>query len=219
MTWSRFKALCQACTVSGDVPGLHAVYDDLCRRYAEPHRAYHRMEHIGHCLRELDLARGEIPDVCGVELALWFHDAVYVPGSPNNEAQSAELFRACFSSHVSPQFLDTVCGLILATERGAVPCDMNTEFVCDIDMSSFGIDWPSFFRDSVNVRSEQNGVKDQQYFAAHLQFLRALLDGGSIYHTRFFQLRYEDSARKNIEQLVAQIRVLGRFANDASERV
>ena len=33
---------------------------DLAKRYGEPHRAYHTLEHIAHCLRELDAVRDHL---------------------------------------------------------------------------------------------------------------------------------------------------------------
>src|SRR5438128_463068 len=77
--------------VLGAQPG-DDVLDDLIARWSEPHRHYHVLGHLTHCLHEIsDLpfaSRGT------AELAAWFHDAVYVtkPGAPN-EKESADLAR------------------------------------------------------------------------------------------------------------------------------
>jgi predicted metal-dependent HD superfamily phosphohydrolase len=218
MNWHRFQSMCSQCRLSGDAEDLQVIYNDLCERYAEPHRAYHTIDHIAHCLNEFDLVRGQIPDAGAVEMALCFHDVVYVPGAADNELESAKVFRTAFSDRAEEHFIAKVSSLILITERGAAPVDLNGEFVCDIDKSSFGIAWPLFYRDSVNVRMEQRTVTDRVYLAGHVQFLNSLLEHDVIFRTKFFQRRYEDSARQNIKQLIAQINSLGGFAADASIR-
>ena len=73
----------------------------------------------------------------------------------------------------------------------------------DIDLSSFGEDWPDFLRDTLNVRNEQAHVPDAIYYPGHAKFLKMLLDRPRIFYTDFFHERYEQSARRNIERLLA----------------
>ena len=91
------------------------VYNDLARHYSEPSRYYHGWTHLTHCLREFDKAanRMEIPDI--VELAIWFHDAVYVPGAIDNEQLSADLFSQWGNTCFTPMLVDQVCHFILVT--------------------------------------------------------------------------------------------------------
>lgn len=64
----------------------------LSALYTEPHRAYHNLDHVQDCLRtQLRWAGSHDPIV---SLALFFHDAVYVPGDKRNEELSAGLLRA-----------------------------------------------------------------------------------------------------------------------------
>ena len=71
--------------------GVDAIFHDLTARYAEPQRAYHTMEHVTECLSHFDTARHLLARPDEVELALWFHDAVYDPRRGDNEEQSARL--------------------------------------------------------------------------------------------------------------------------------
>src|SRR5687767_3464338 len=72
-------------------------YEKLTAAYAEPHRHYHNQQHIAECLAEFDQARHLARDPVAVELALWFHDAVYDPKAADNEEQSAALAKRCLS--------------------------------------------------------------------------------------------------------------------------
>ena len=68
-----------------------AVVNDLIARYAEPQRAYHTLEHIMHCLGEFAGVREQAGEPEAVEVAIWFHDAVYNPLLKTNEKKSADL--------------------------------------------------------------------------------------------------------------------------------
>ena len=59
--------------------------------YSEPHRHYHTTAHIDACLAELDLAGDLASDRGEVEVALWFHDAIYRSWRHDNEQRSADL--------------------------------------------------------------------------------------------------------------------------------
>ena len=61
----------------------------LKKCYDEKHRHYHGTQHIGECLAHFDSARTLCEHADEVELALWFHDAIYELRAKDNEAQSA----------------------------------------------------------------------------------------------------------------------------------
>ena len=77
-------------TALGIVAGESECFDALLAAYSEKHRHYHTIKHIDHCLRELDGAKSLAHDPAEVELALWFHDAIYDPHSSKNEERSAD---------------------------------------------------------------------------------------------------------------------------------
>src|SRR5678809_692845 len=85
-------------------------YEQLTDAYAEPHRCYHTQQHIAECLEEFDEARHLARDPVAIELALWFHDAVYNPRAADNEEQSALLLKACVSeTPMAESLIATAC--------------------------------------------------------------------------------------------------------------
>jgi len=202
----RFLALWKRSLPPEAKMNVNPVYDDLVKHYNESGRRYHDWTHLTHCLREFDRAAARMESQDAVELALWFHDAVYVPGAPDNEQRSADLFRLWGKNWFSPAFVEKVCGLIYITMHRQPPDGGDESYVVDIDLSSFGEHWPDFLRDTRNVRNEQSHVPDAIYYPAHAKFLKMLLNRPRIFHTDFFFERYEESARRNIERLLATAR-------------
>src|SRR5688572_31895573 len=72
-------------------PAVVSWFDDLMARYSEPHRRYHTTRHLDECFTKLAELRGFAERPAEVEVALWFHDAIYEKRSSKNEAKSAEL--------------------------------------------------------------------------------------------------------------------------------
>src|SRR6266850_1795575 len=95
VTWpkpDRWAALWCAIGASGD-PSLW--YERLTAAYAEPQRVYHNQQHIAECLAQFDAVRHLARQPEAVEVAIWFHDAVYDPKGADNEEQSANLAKRC----------------------------------------------------------------------------------------------------------------------------
>lgn len=202
LQWERFQALWKRCEAPVDP---RPVFENLSCRYREPYRIYHRGKHLIHCFHQLDLAYTLIQDPDAVELALWFHDAIYIPGSSENEKESAELFVRAAGDHFRPSFIRKVYELILVTTHKELAQECNKQFVADIDLSSFGVDWEEFLRDTKAVREEQADSSDAVFYPAHTKFLNSLLGRPRIFGTEFFYGRYEQRARENITRFLADL--------------
>jgi len=170
-------------------------------RYAEPHRYYHDKRHLAHCFEQLELARGQIGQPDAVELALWFHDVINDPGHADNETRSAAFFRDWVNGFMDDSLVAAVIDLILATTHGDTPEDRDQQFICDIDLASFGCHWKCYKRDSDNLKAEFPG-SEQEYYARKRAFLSLMLSKPRIFQTDFFHARYEHQARDNIQRLL-----------------
>ena len=206
MDRERFEALLKRCCTGGASVDPSAVFVEVSSRYREPHRRYHSPQHIRHCLREFDLAAGHLEDRDAVEMALWFHDVVWearaVPSS--NERRSAELFEDRLGEAVTPEFRDTVYRLVMVTVYPSEPSTADEGYLVDIDLSSFGLSWEEFRRDSQAVRDEVPHLTDEEFFPKQHRFLRMLLGRENFFVTDFFAARYEKVARDNIERLLRE---------------
>ena len=183
---------------------------DILRRlevaYTEKSRAYHTLDHIDQCLRELDSARDTCEDADAVEAAIWFHDAVYDSTRTDNEERSAELARTELTSGgVKPQFAQKVHDLILVTKHDKPPETIDGQILADIDLASLAISPDKFDANTQAIRREFRQVDDQAFRDGRVKFLRQLLARPHIYYTPIFRDRYEAEARQNLERSLRRL--------------
>ena len=69
----------------------------------------------------------------------------------------------------------------------------------DVDLSSLGMPWDSFKKDSDAIRRERVNLSDQEFLQGQRPFLQALLDRPRIFFTDFYGELYESRARANIQ--------------------
>ena len=192
--------------------GAGTVFDELETLYGEPHRVYHTATHIEHCLHQLDLAAGRMDEPDAVEMALWFHDAIYDVPARENELRSAELFAARAAGRGPEQFRSSVHELVMATTHlDPPPATLDEAFIVDIDLSSFGRPWEEFLGDSRAVRAELAHLSDAEFYPRQRKFLESLAARPVFCFTEFFRERHEARARTNIRRLCAIVEAGGRI--------
>jgi predicted metal-dependent HD superfamily phosphohydrolase len=202
----RWVALWRAISASGDpLPW----FSRLATAYSEPHRHYHNQRHIGECFAEFDGARNLARHAERVELALWFHDAVYNPKASDNEEQSAALAERWLSeAGLTAGFIAPVSGLIMATKHHEVGTDEDAALMVDIDLSILGQPEERFLEYEAQIREEYAWVPRIIFGPKRAKILERFLGRERIYATEWFQNKYEQQARENLE---ASIRCLRRF--------
>jgi predicted metal-dependent HD superfamily phosphohydrolase len=201
---TRFGELWRRCVASPPSPGAASVFADLRARLLEPGRRFHNMGHIDDCLARLDEVERHVEDPDAVELALWFHDAVYVPGDAANERRSAELFLS-HAAGARPRFRRRVIALILTTRRNRTPRDNDCRFIDDIDLAGFGSPWEEFMHNGNLLRREFATQSDADYYRGLSAFLTSLRRRPRLFRTDWFAKRYEDQAQQNLTRLLGEI--------------
>ena len=112
MNSDRFRALWHR---AGGGLESHGLFNLLNDHYQEPHRHYHNGRHILVCLQAYDDAAVAIGADDAVEMALWFHDAIYTSGASDNEARSVAWFQELAADQLPGSFISEVSQLIMAT--------------------------------------------------------------------------------------------------------
>lgn len=182
------------------------VHPQLLSRYAERHRAYHTTQHLRECL---DL-RQEFATLCTspaeVDIALWFHDAIYEPARNDNEARSADWLDAVAAeAALSPEVRDRLRSLVMATRHSAKPATPDEAVLVDIDLAILGAPPGRFAEYETQVRQEYIWVPGWLYRRKRREILAGFLAREAIYSTPVARERFEAQARRNLMQSVAAL--------------
>jgi predicted metal-dependent HD superfamily phosphohydrolase len=134
-----------------------------------------------------------------VELALWFHDAVYDPKGQDNEARSADwATEALAQTGASGEVQQRVRALIMATCHDAEPDGDDARLLVDIDLAILGAEPPRFAEYDQQVRAEYRWVPGWLYRRKRKEVLAGFLARPAIYGTERFRERLEARARENL---------------------
>ncbi|HCX87495.1 MAG TPA: hypothetical protein DG761_05685 [Gammaproteobacteria bacterium] len=199
MNADRFGGLWRRVGGGGEFAG---VFEQLSQFYGDASRHYHDGGHIAVCLAAYDNAAAALGTDDAVEMALWFHDVIFVAGARDNEAQSAEWFVSEASGYLPGAFIRGVRALILATDHRDPPQDFQTQFVVDVDLWGLAQPWDAFFADTHDLRREARRSTDEAFARGQGGFLRTLANRQNIYSTAHFQALFEKDAHQNIERLL-----------------
>ncbi|MBX3669961.1 MAG: N-methyl-D-aspartate receptor NMDAR2C subunit [Rhodocyclaceae bacterium] len=194
----RWRACWQGLGLAEPPAGVLA---DLRARYAEPHRHYHSLQHLDECLALLDGLRDQAERPCEVELALYYHDAVYVPSRPDNEAQSAELCATQLRAmRAPPDLIVRLTGLIMDTRHAASPIGRDAQLLVDIDLAILGAPRARFEEYEMQIGREYAAVPDALFRHGRAAVLKEFLARPAIYCTPIMRERLEAGARDNLRQ-------------------
>lgn len=174
-----------------------ALRTELLARWAEPHRRHHDVAHLDDVLRAVaELAdRGATFDRTAVDLAAWFHDAIYDIGRDDNEDRSADLARARLAP---PELAAEVARLVETTKTHAIAeGDANGAALSDADLAVLGAPPERYAQYAAAVREEYSAIPDEVFRPARARVLAALLDG-AMYHTQQGRDLWERRARDNV---------------------
>lgn len=188
------------------IPEEAATFDALVAAYSQKHRHYHTLKHIEHCLREFEPVKELAHEPAEVELALWFHDAVYETRASNNEERSADWACELLNRHgVDPERVERVRTLILATRHEAPAITLDAQLLVDVDLSILGADEVTYAEFEKNVRQEYCWVPSILFRRKRAEILESLLARPQIYNTAPFH-RLEQPARRNLTAAISGLR-------------
>lgn len=177
-------------------PASAALGNELIARYAEPQRVFHTGTHLAQVLAALTAHSSDRR----LQLAAWFHDAVYQPGHSDNEQQSASLARSRLAGlgYASDDiaFIEQAV-LATASHRCIEPA---FALLLDADLSILGSDAKTYDGYARAIRAEFDWLPAVQFNEGRSAFLRAMLSRPQIFATPPFQKQCESNARDNLRR-------------------
>lgn len=185
--------------VSVQPPSL-VLFRQLIAHYKEPERRYHTTQHLDECLSLFERVRHLANQPAEVELAIWFHDAIYNPRGHSNEHESTAFARQVLQAgDVDAQVIDRICSLIMATQHDQLPVTADGKLLVDIDLAILGASSDRFAEYESQVRSEYAFVPLDEFTQKRASILTAFLHRAFIFNTNWFFLNFEQQARHNLE--------------------
>ena len=178
---------------------LHA----LLERYSEPQRRYHTLQHLDACFTNFAAVRAQAIYPAEVELALWFHDAVYEIGLPGNEQSSANwASSALLAAGGEEAAAQRVHALIMATCHNAMPQTSDESILLDVDLAILGAPPTQFDAYETQVRAEYAVVPRDQFRSNRRRILQEFMARERLFHTAHFYVSHEQQARINLRRSI-----------------
>ena len=194
------------------LPGLVASWDrllperedlgaELIERWREPHRHYHDVRHLAQCLSALHLiSDAAVPRT--VELAAWFHDAVYQGRPGRDEEDSAELAEQLLSSAglPNPDVAEVIRLVLLTAHHSPGREDRDGAHLVDADLSILGQSRGRYHVYVRDVRLEYGHLDEETFRVGRLQVVEHLLARDPLYLTDVGTRAWSDRALENLSE-------------------
>ena len=184
------------------------LMNQLVAAWGERHRHYHTLQHLRECLAHFEAASMLARRPAEVELALWFHDAVYDPRRGDNEERSADWARdSVRAAGCERQIADRVHALVMATQTHVVDADdPDARLLADIDLAILGSAPARFDEYERQVRREYAHVSDDEWRTGRAKVLQSFLARPRIYATDAYRDALEARARDNLTRSLIALR-------------
>lgn len=186
------------------------------QRYGEPSRHHHNLDHLNH-MAELWAEYAEhLSNPRAVALALFFQYLEYDPKSQDNEERCIEDFRRFAEEariSTDSELYLSVTELIQLTKLHSTDEHKqegmygreDKHFFLDFDMRVLGSS-PTEYKDyTERVRLEYSFVPDAIYKSLRSKVLRSFLQIPNIFSTEPFRRLYEERAKSNIRDEIAEL--------------
>lgn len=180
-----------------------AAIAELLAAHEEPARRYHDLRHLTECFDIVDtMADLSASERSAVELAIWFHDAVYEPTATDNEHRSAVRAGAFLRDSGRPDVAPAVVEAIEMT-AGHAPITRSPiiDAVHDADLGILGASPERYDEYAAAIRVEYAHVTDEDFSEGRSRILRSFLAMPNIY-VRPDMASREIEARRNLEREV-----------------
>ncbi|WP_299824712.1 hypothetical protein [uncultured Pontibacter sp.] len=194
----QWEKLCAEYTT--DTALVAQLWNELAQAHTSETRHYHTLDHLAYMLELADKYRQ--PDISyeALQFAIYYHDIIYNPTTPDNEEKSAALAEIRLKALGLPeQEIAFVKELILATKtHHSGSDDATTNFMLDLDLAILGAGWQKYNVYRQAVRKEYSMYSDADFQSGRSNMLVQFISQPNIFKTPFFQERLELQARENL---------------------
>jgi predicted metal-dependent HD superfamily phosphohydrolase len=171
--------------------------------YAQAHRKYHTQQHLLECLTLFETLRDTLGRPHEVEMALWFHDAIYdVMASDNEERSAAWAGEVLRSAGVEREAVGRIEALILVTKHDVIPRTSDEAALADIDLAILGAPEPRFAEYERQIREEYAHVPAWLFRLKRRSILKAFLARPALHGTPSLRQQFEARARANLANAI-----------------
>jgi len=183
-------------------------YAALQAGYQANGHAYHNWAHIQALLKDFERLINQFADPLAVEVALYYHDIVYLPGAQDNEVNSARLLTQEMSGLIPEETVARAEAIVLATASHQVPdtgdaaLSADCQLFLDMDLAILGAPPEQFAAYDAAIRSEYGAIPDQVFLPARRSVMKGFLERSRIYLTETFPRSHDGPARQNLRRLV-----------------
>lgn len=199
----RWQAMWQ--TLGAERPPQN-LRQQLLDAYSEFHRSYHTLQHLGECLVGLEQLRDLAERPAEIELALWFHDAVYDPKRKDNEQRSADwASEAVLGADLAPVVAERIVAMVMATRHQSLPVTTDEKILIDIDLAILGASPERFAEYEQQIGREYHWVAEAQRIVTRGRILQSFLDRECVYSSAPFKTLLEQRARQNLRASIAAL--------------
>jgi predicted metal-dependent HD superfamily phosphohydrolase len=189
-------------TLAGD--GADALGHALIAAWDAPQRHYHDRSHLLWLLDEAERRAALIADMAFVGYAIWFHDAVYEPGEPDNEERSAAWARDAIPGRELGERVAHVIEMTKKHHEGEA--DGDAALFLDMDIAILGAPWEAYCAYAAGVRREYHMYHDGAFAAGRWRFLEKQLERARTFRTDPYESELGETARANMRWELEEMR-------------
>ena len=177
------------------------TFQILKEKYSEKGRFYHNLSHVKALLNIFETLNNKIHDHNAIQFSIWFHDIIYNTKRDDNEEESAKLASGTLGSlNVNIEIMEFVRDLILATkDHSGWDLSEDGKLFLDIDLAILGTKKEIYLEYSKAIREEYSWVPGLMYRRGRKKVLKGFIERERIYFTEEMKERFEEQARKNIQ--------------------
>ncbi len=201
--------------LGGDLEHADETFTEIIQRYRTGDgRAYHNLFHIDRMLGFINQFDHLAKNKHMLKAAIFGHDIVYVPASPINEQESADVFGLILKKlSVRKEDIEETKRLIMITkEHKTTDDDIDGKLIIDSDYEILASPDETYDRYAANIWKENVGsekVSEEAFRKGRARFINGWLD--SIREDRLFLIpeireKLQPQANRNLERELLRLK-------------